>query len=436
MLLTRRSLILLGSASVWLLAAGFFPSLGQVFWLHLIIVAFLLILDFSLSPGRDDFTLSRHCEEKLSLLVDNAVTIEIENLWSGTIRGAIIDDYPDPGRAEPERMDFEIPKGESMELVYRYRPEARGDVVFPRVYIRLNGVWGFVIKRLTIPLLTKAQVYPDLIQTRRYDLLARKGALFAAGIKPIGRFGRGSEFSQLREYLPDDEFRAIDWKASARKGDLVVREYEVERSQPLSLFIDCGRQMIGRIDEHTRLDYAINAALMLAYVAILKGDQVGLVAFGSKIQAFLAPRRGVAQMNRIIEALYAIQPSEVESDYAGAIRQFLGLCRRRSLIVFFSDVVDTAASSVLLTHLPSLHPRHLPMAVLLRDPELIEMETSVPERANQLYEKAVACDLASSRELAARQLRQAGCLVVDVAPEKLSVEVVNEYLKLKARSLI
>jgi uncharacterized protein (DUF58 family) len=435
-LLTRRTFIFLAPAAAWLLMSDLSPVFITVFFAHVSTAVVLILVDFIFSPGRDDVAIERSCEARLSLLDNNTITINLKNLWDGKLNGALVDEYPDPGRADPEQLDFLVPRGEEKELTYRYRPEKRGDVVFPRVYLRLRGRFGFVIRRLTIPLETKAQVYPNLIQTRRWDLLSRKGALFAAGFKPIGRFGRGAEFSQLRQYLPDDEFRAIDWKASARKGELVVREYEIERSQPLALFIDCGRQMIGRIDEHTRLDYAINAALMLAYVATLKGDQVGLVAFGAKIQHYLAPRRGAAQLNRIIEALYGVQPSEVESDYAGAFRKFLATWRKRSLIVLFSDVIDPSASSVLLNTLPSLHPRHLPLAVLLKDPELTSIEHQVPTGPTELYEKAVAADLATSRELASRQLRQAGCLVVDVAPQDLTVSVVNEYLRLKARSLI
>lgn len=436
MLLTRRSLILLSLAAVWLIAGAFRQPIAHFFGLHIAAIVLLIILDYTFAPGREDVEIKRECEDRLSLLDDNTITIWMTNLWDSCLKGALVDDYPEPGKAEPEILEFNIAPGESEKMVYRFRPEARGDVVFPRVYLRVTGRWGFIIRRLKITLEKKCQVYPNLIQTRRWDLLARKGALFAAGFKPVGRFGRGSEFSQLREYLPDDDFRRIDWKGSARKGELVVREYEIERSQPLALFIDCGRQMIGRIDEHTRLDYAINAALMLAYVAILKGDQVGLIAFGSKIQHYIAPRRGAPQLNRIIEALYDVQPTEVESDYAGAIGKFLATWRKRSLIVLFSDVVDPSASSVLLGHLPSLHPRHLPLAVLMKDPELTATEQQVPSNATALYEKAVACDLATSRELAAKQLRQAGCLVVDTAPQDLTVAVVNEYLKLKARSLI
>ncbi|MCX6647251.1 MAG: DUF58 domain-containing protein [bacterium] len=436
MLLTRRSLIILASAAIWILIGSLFPPAQIIFILHIGFSLFFIILDYIISPQREDIEVFRHCEKKLSLLDDNPVTIEIINRSGRTIKGAMVDEYPDPGRADPERLEFEIQKKETRELTYRYRPEKRGDVIFRKVHFRIYGQMGFIIKRFSMPVETKAQVYPNLIQTRRWDLLARKGALFAAGFKPIGRYGRGTEFSQLREYFPDDEFRKIDWKASARKGGLVVKEYEIERSQPLALFIDCGRQMIGRIDEHTRLDYAINAALMLAYVAVLKGDQVGLIAFDAKIQHYIAPGRGMAQLNRIIEALYDIQPSEVESDYAGAFKKFLATWRKRSLIALFSDVVDPTASSVLLAHLPSVHPRHLPLAVLLKDPELIELERQAPENSMELYEKAIACDLASSRELASRQLRQAGCLVVDVAPKDLTVSVVNEYLRLKARSMI
>jgi uncharacterized protein (DUF58 family) len=436
MLLTRRSLIVLASAVLWILLESVFPAARILFTYHIGLAILLIFIDYIISAQKDDIEISRFCEEKLSLLDENAVTIEIRNRSEKPIRGILVDEYPEPGQINPDMIEFEVGVKSLKEFTYHYRPEKRGDVIFSRMHFRIFGRLGFVIKRFSIPVETKAQVYPNLIQTRRWDLLARKGALFAAGFKPIGRFGRGTEFSQLREYLPDDEFRKIDWKATARKGDMVVKEYEVERSQPLVLFIDCGRQMIGRIDEHTRLDYAINAALMLAYVAVLKGDQVGLIAFAAKVQHYIAPARGMAQLNRIIEALYDIQPSEVESDYAGAFRKFLATWRKRSLIALFSDVVDPTASSVLLGHLPSVQPRHLPLAILLKDPELMELERKVPQNSTDLYEKAVACDLASSRELASRQLRQAGCLVVDVAPQDLTVSVVNEYLRLKARSMI
>lgn len=436
MLLSRRSLIILATAAVWVLLGSVHPLADVIFVYHIGISLLLIIIDYIISAQSDDIEVLRQCEEKLSLLDDNPVTLEIINRSGRAISGILVDEYPEPGRADPELLEFNIASRDRIELTYRYRPEKRGDVNFKRVHFRIYGRMGLVIKRFAIKVETKAQVYPNLIQTRRWDLLARKGALFAAGFKPIGRYGRGTEFSQLREYMPDDEFRKIDWKASARKATLIVKEYEIERSQPLALFLDCGRQMIGRIDEHTRLDYAINAALMLAYVAVLKGDQVGLIAFDAKIQHYIAPARGMVQLNRIIEALYDIQPSEVESDYAGAFKKFLATWRKRSLIALFSDVVDPTASSVLLRHLPSVHPRHLPLAVLLKDPELIELERQVPENASELYEKAVACDLAGSRELASRQLRQAGCLVVDVTPKELTVAVVNEYLKLKARSMI
>jgi len=379
MLLTRRSLIILALAAVWQMLVSILPLLSAVFIIHVGLVIVLILVDFIFTPSRDDMLIERLCEDKLSLLDENTVTLTVHNRTDRPMAGAVVDEYPDPGSVNPEVLEFNLEPRASVNLTYRYRPEKRGDVVFPRVHVRVKGRLGFVIRRFIYPLSTSVQVYPNLIQTR---------------------------------------------------------EFEIERSQPLSLFIDCGRQMIGRIGEHTRLDYAINAALMLAYVAILKGDQVGLIAFSSKIQHYIAPKRGAAQMNRIIEALYDVQPSEVESDYAGAIMKFLGTWRKRSLIVFFSDVVDPSASSVLLGHLPSLHPRHLPMAVLLKDPELAEIEAQVPAGASELYEKAVACDLATSRDLAVRQLRQAGCLTVDVAPQDLTVAVVNEYLRLKARSMI
>jgi uncharacterized protein (DUF58 family) len=263
--------------------------------------------------------------------------------------------------------------------------------------------------------------------------MARKGLLFELGLRQQRVYGGGTEFERLREYSTDDEFRRMNWKATARRGKPIVAEYETERSQQIVCVIDSGRLMAPPIGEIAKLDYAINAALLLSYVALLKGDHVGMLTFADDVRSFLAPRRGKGQFYRTLEALYNIQHESVEADYARALSYLSVKQKRRSLVVLFTDLVTLEAAQPLIAHMARLAQHHLPVCVVLSDPNITRYAGSSTPSSSAAYERAVAEMLLDERRVVLDTMQRSGVLTIDVPADKLSISVINAYLELKAR---
>jgi uncharacterized protein (DUF58 family) len=271
------------------------------------------------------------------------------------------------------------------------------------------------------------------------------------------KLGSGTEFERLRDYSPDDEFRRINWTATARRHTPITVEYQTERSQNVMLLVDTGRLMstqvpyVGELDEPdlpgetlpdgptsvvpalTRLDHAINAALMLAYVSVQYGDRAGLVAFSDRVITFVKAGPGRRQFLLLTEALYNVQPQGTEADFAEALAYVQSRSPRRSLAVIFTDIAHEAAAATLLTHIAHLARRHLPLVVTMRDPAVERLATTQVHDAEALYERAVATEVLDQRGIALSRLRQAGALTLDVPADALTPSVINRYLEIKAR---
>jgi uncharacterized protein (DUF58 family) len=264
------------------------------------------------------------------------------------------------------------------------------------------------------------------------------------GRKQHVQFGAGTEFSRLREYNTDDEFRRINWKATARRGKPIAAEYETERSQYIVSMIDTGRLMRPPVDDPStgvghglaKLDYAINTALLLSYVATLKGDHVGLLTFADDVRTYLAPKRGKGQFYHMLEALYNIQFEPVEADYGQALA-YLGVKhKRRSLVIMFTDLVTLDAAKPLIAHLARLAQRHLPLCVVISDPNITRLAAQPPRNSETVYQRAVAEMLLDERRVVLDTLNRSGVLTLDVPADKLTVSVINKYLELKGRGAI
>jgi uncharacterized protein (DUF58 family) len=279
----------------------------------------------------------------------------------------------------------------------------------------------------------EVRVYPDITAVHKYALLSRKGALFELGLRPMRFAGQGTEFESLRDYRSGDAYRDVDWKATARKANPVVRTFEAERSQTVVLAVDAGRLMTPVADGMAKLDRAVNAALLLAYLAIEADDQVGLLVFGREVETYLPPGKGHTQFLAILEALYAVEGKVEEPDYRRAFGFLAGRLSKRSLIVVFSDLAGVEPSKRLLDVLLGLVPRHLPLMVTQRDRRLERLTTRTPGAELDVYEGAVAEGTLHEKASALRVLAARGALVLDVYPEDLSVSAVNRYLEVKSR---
>ncbi|MBI3922126.1 MAG: DUF58 domain-containing protein, partial [Armatimonadetes bacterium] len=406
-----------------------------------------------LQPRDDLLTRSKvagHGPEKLSLGVNNRISLHLRNRSSLRLLLTVKDDPPTDFSVSARTLTTLLAGRTEASLHYHVRPLHRGDYRFGDLYLRYVGILGMIVRQKRIPAAQEVKVYPNLLDVRKYDLLARRGRLMELGIRAAVLRGRGTEFESLRDYQPDDEFRHIHWKATARRGKLISVQHQVERSQNILVLLDCGRMMATQVTDSnaaasdgttgkaglSRLDCAINATLMISYVAAVMDDKVGLLAFSDGIHTYLPPRKGRGQVYRIMESLYPLESDLVESDYRVAFQYLMSRSPKRTLVILFTDLVDADVSKEMLSHLMMLHPAHLPMCVTLSSSDILAMAGVMPGESQQAYEKALAVHVLKEREEALRTLRSRGVFVVDVPPENLSVAVVNKYLELKARTLL
>jgi uncharacterized protein (DUF58 family) len=278
-------------------------------------------------------------------------------------------------------------------------------------------------------------VTPSLAGVRRYRLLALQHRLRDAGVRTVRRRGQGTNFANLREYAVGDDPRHIDWKATARRSKLITREYSIEQGQTIMIAVDCGRMMTQLSAGLPRFEHALSSALVLTDVAIHSRDQVGLIVFDDEVRAFVPPARGRSALESIRAALIVAQASMVEPDYAMAFRTLEARHRKRSLIVLFTDVIDSRSSQAIVAYTARSVARHLPLVVALRNDQLAQAaQPRAADSSTELFEVAAAEELVSAREGALQRMRSAGVSVLDISPLRMTAAVVNRYLDLKARS--
>lgn len=440
-MITRRALFLL-------LAAAPILALGSVTSAAFLLVGFylagligLIVLDFVLSPRPGDFRISRDNESKLSLGADNPVKVVVRRLGSpdrAGLRGRPVefllrDEPPQDYIISELFQSASIGPGETATVGYSVKPLRRGDYRFGGTNLQWHGVLGLVKRKRRYALEAPVKVYPNLLEVRKYELLARRDQLFEIGLKNVRKLGQGTEFERLRDYERDDDYRRINWPATARLHKPITTDYQPERSQSVIVLLDAGRLMTAPLGPLSKLDYAINTTLMLAYVAIVRGDRVGLLTFADNVTGYWEPDKGRRQFLALLEALYKVQPQQVESDYlkAGA---FLSTRRsKRSLVVLFTDIIDRQQAGAMVRGFGRLAPRHLPMAVTMADNEVLAMAGKAPADSQEMYQNIVARMLLDDRAAALDALARRGAMTVDVPADKLTLAVVNKYLEVKAR---
>jgi uncharacterized protein (DUF58 family) len=389
--------------------------------------------DLARTPRTDEVNATRTLPLKFSIGVPNAVRIGIANR---SARPAAVTGRDTPPASFSGTAHFgPVLIGPMTEgtVTAHLTPTRRGAFSFGAVALRLIGPLGLAGWQFALPLAEECRVYPDITAVRRFALMARRGALHEIGIRAQRYAGAGTEYESLREYQADDDYRDIDWKATARRGRPVVRQFEVERSQTMVIAIDAGRLMLPLAGSLPKLDRAINAALLLAYLGLEAGDVVGLLVFGKDVKAYLPPRRGHRQFLAITEALAVVEGRLEEPDYRRAFAYLTKRVGKRALVVLFTDLVGLEPSRRLLGVLATLAPRHLLLVVTQRNRGLESRARAEPRDEPEAFSAAVAEDIAREKAEALGMLAARGTLVVDVHPEELSVAAVNRYLEVKAR---
>ncbi len=329
-----------------------------------------------------------------------------------------------------------LPAGKPMVETVLYAPVRRGKATGGRLDLRVSGPWGLVWRQGRRDLPWDVVVYPSLLSAALRALPAQAQRRREAGFRNIRRIGEGRVFESLKEWVPGEEPRTIDWKATARRGKPMARQYEDERRQHVMIVLDAGRLLTSDSDGRARLESAIDAALQLAHSAVGHDDNVGLLIFADEVLHYAPPSRGRRALRSVLDALAGVEGRLVESNYPAAFAYLAARNRKRALTVLFTDVIDRTASDAVLSQVGSLRPRHLPLAVTLRDPALERLANGRPEDVGGAYQRAAAEELLQAREEALSELRSRGVLVVDVLPEGAARAVVQQYERLKRRAMI
>jgi uncharacterized protein (DUF58 family) len=402
-----------------------------------VLLWFIALIDVLTVPPDRKFSATRSLLRIASLAKPQDVEIELTNHSKTWCRIAIKDDLPQSFKATPEQVELGVEGKSRILFRYHFTSSQRGQQVLEFVHLRVTsrlGLWDGFFK---LPCKSVVNVYPDMQQISEYDLLAKTNRLSLMGLRRTRKIGQDNEFERLRDYTPDDNYRHIDWRSTARRRKLTVRDFQSNQSQRIIFMVDCGRMMTGMAGDISLLDHSLNAMLMLSYVALRQGDSVGLISFSNSIHNFTPPRPGVKHINRLLHASFNQRPAYVESRYDEAFLYLASHCRKRSLVVLMTNVIDEINSHQIRQYLGSITGRHLPLGVLLRDRDIFSTIDEVdPARNESIYQGAAAVDVLSRRHQVITDLQHQGVLILDVFPEQLTSGLVNQYLEIKARHLL
>jgi uncharacterized protein (DUF58 family) len=411
------------------------PGVSPITLIALAIAA-MALFDLSQLPRQRDFVVEREMGRVASLRKKHRVTLTISNQSRRPWLVQLKDDLAQELRSEPEVFFLNLAPRSRSTVHYDLRAGRRGKFLLDCLHFRVPSRWRLWQRYLDRPLPAELHVYPDMKQLAEYAVLARTNRLNLMGLRRTRRIGQDNEFERLRDYTVDDNYKHIDWRSTARRQKLTVKDFQANQSQNLIFLIDCGRMMTNQAAGLSLLDHALNSMLMLSYVALTRGDSVGLVSFSDTIHNYVPPRAGASQMNRLLHASFDRFPQLVESRYDQAFVYLNSHCRKRSLVIFVTNVIDEVNAGQTAKYLTNLAGKHLPLGVWLRDRRLYELVEPPQPQGLELFRAAAAADILAWRHQMIADLAAKGVLGVDVFPEDLTAPLVNRYLDIKARHLL
>lgn len=396
----------------------------------------VLARDLALLPPGPTFRAERVVPEPFSLGEREEVKLIVMNPAARGLDGRVADHAPAGLMPRPREVAGRFDANGRLALTYVTSSPRRGAYRFDSVDVQVARPEGWLRRQVRIPLRDEVAVFPNVVAIKRIQLTLRRGLRALAGQRRARPPGASTAFAGLRDYVPGDDVRRISWTATARRDRPVVVEVEAERGQQVMIALDCGRLMTAPAGELTKLDHAVNAALMLAWVAQAHGDRVGLMTFDDRVTGLLKPERGTTQLHLITEALYALKSTYVEPDFGHALTHLALRIGRRSMVVILTDVQDPNASRELLAHCLRLSSRHLVLVVAMSDPEMVAARDAPVTTSARAYEWAAAEEFAVGRRESFELLRRGGVLGLDVVAGNLSPALVERYLELKERALL
>ncbi len=432
----RRFFVLLLIGLVWSGPAWASPKYlwGMALWDVLVLL--LWAVDLNKLPKPEEIEVRRLWQSTLQLREPAEATLEFLNRGKCDILLRAQEEAPLGLRNEIPEMDVRVPAGNSQNVAYSVCPRERGDMHFGETFLRYQSPWQIAERWAVASLKQTIRIYPNFQESKKDTIYLIRSRQIALERRYKHQPGLGREFESLREYRESDEWRDICWSATARRAKLISKSYQTERSQTVWLVLDAGRLLRTRVKGLSKLDYAVGAALSLAQVALYSGDLVAMLGYGRRILQRLPPGRGSRQIRSLLDGLALLRAEELEADHRRAMETLAVLQKRRSLVVWLTDLAETATTPEVIESAIHMAQRHLVLFTVIGQPELPAMVKERPENARQMFRQTAAMEIVQRRDLLLRTLRQQGALTLEVEPAKLSTAVVNQYLMAKDRSLI
>lgn len=426
-----------GAAVVIFVLSYFEPALFRTAWLILMLLGIAVAVDALLAYSkRKGIEAERILTDRFSIGDPNKVTLWLENNYGFPVRCSIIDELPIQFQERKWLRKASLGRGEKYALEYFLTPASRGEYVFYDINVYAHAPLRLVKRRYVIPAGKIVKVYPSYVQMRRYQLLAVSNRLQEAGVKQIRKIGHSLEFEQIKEYVRGDDYRTINWKATARKDLLMVNNYMDERSQQIYCLVNKGRVMKMPFHGLTLLDHAVNASLVLSNVALVKQDKAGIITFEKGIDTFLQADKKPTQMNLILETLYRQKTEFLESDFEKLFSVIRNRITNRSLLVLFTNFESLESLQREMPALKRIARYHLLLVVFFENTEIKTMLENKAATLEEIYIKTIAEKFAYEKRLMVKELHKHGIPSILTTPANLTVNTVNKYLELKTRMSI
>ncbi|MEP6751733.1 MAG: DUF58 domain-containing protein [Candidatus Dormiibacterota bacterium] len=426
--------IAIGAALIALSVAS--PLLGVVAVAYHVVLVLILAHDLALLPARAGYRVQRHVPEPFSLGELEEVRVVVENPAAAGLVARVADHAPAELHPYPRELAGRFDASGRLAVSYFTSSPRRGAFRFGPVDLQVSREDGWWRRQVKLSQPDEVAVFPNVVAIKRVQLTLRRGLRAMAGLRRARPPGASTAFAGLRDYVRGDDVRRVSWTATARRDRPVVVEVEAERGQQVMIAVDCGRLMTAPAGDLDKLDHAVNAALMLAWVAHAYGDRVGLMTFDDRVTGLIKPERGSSQIRRLTEALYAVKSDYVEPDFGHAFTHLALRLGRRSMVVVLTDVQDPEASKELVAHCLRLAARHLVLVVAMSDPAVLNARDQLITTSSRAYEWAAAEEFVASRRESFELLRRGGVLGLDVVAGRLSPALVERYLELKERALL
>ena len=417
--------------------AYFFPPLIEIGYIAALCLAMLVIIDIIVSfAGRQPLSAARQCSDRFSNGDENKVELHITNYRNYKMRLTVIDELPVQFQERNWERTITVDGNTTVMIEYNLKPLERGEYEFGIINLLVYSPLGMLVRHIKAGEPKVVAVYPSFMQMRRYQLLAVANQLQEGGSRPLRKIGQSLEFEQIREYVPGDDYRNINWQATARKNSLMMNTFMDERSQQIVCLIDKGRTMKMPFEGMTLLDYAINAALVLSNIVLLKQDKAGLLTFSKHIDQYVPADKKSTQLSLLLETLYRQQTAFTDSDFEALYTTVRYRIKQRSLLVLFTNFESMYGLERQLPFLKQLSAHHALLVIFFENTELFELQQQHAVTLEQVYNKAIANKFALEKKQMVKELQKHGIMAMLTTPQKLTANTINRYLEIKARQVV